>query len=279
MRIVRNRLVSDDGTPLPYRRSPNQSSGLEPAYVVMHYTAGASAESSIDWLTNPAARASAHVVVGRDGKVTQLVALDRQAWHAGSSEWRGLEGLNAHSFGIELDNGGPLQRRADAGWYTPFGLRIPDEEVVQAQHRSGGPVIGWHSYSTDQLLAAADVANLMVRHFGLLDVIGHDDIAPARKRDPGPAFPMQTFRARVLGRGDGGDAAQQLAQTTSPLNIRTGPGTQFDRLPASPLPAGTKLALLAEEGAWRQVLVLDLVGGEMDVEGWVHGRYLQPLGS
>jgi N-acetylmuramoyl-L-alanine amidase len=277
VRIVRNRLVADDGAALPYRRSPNQSPGLEPSYVVMHYTAGASAESSIDWLTNPAAQASAHIVVARDGSITQLVAFDRQAWHAGRSEWQGVEGLNAYSFGIELDNGGPLQRRVDAAWYTPFGLRIPDEEVVEGSHRDGGPPSGWHSFSTEQLLAAADVANLLVRHFGLLDVIGHDDIASGRKRDPGPAFPMQTFRARVLGRGDGNDPSPQLAQTTSALNIRVGPGTHFEKLPASPLPAGTKVSLLAEDGAWRQVLVLDLLGGEMDVEGWVHGRYLQPL--
>ncbi len=77
VKIVRNRLVADSGTPLPYRRSPNQSPGLEPAYVVVHYTAGASAASSIDWLTNPAARAGAHVVVARDGSARK--SLDNRA--------------------------------------------------------------------------------------------------------------------------------------------------------------------------------------------------------
>ena len=199
MRIVRNRLIADEGSAVPYRRSPNQSPGIDPAYVVMHYTAGASAESSIDWLTNPAARASAHLVVARDGSVTQLVAFDRQAWHAGHSKWRDLEGLNAHAFGIELDNGGPLERRLDGAWYTPFGTVVAEDDVVEAPHRNGGPVRGWHAYSTEQLLAAAEVANLLVHHFDLLDVIGHDDIARGRKLDPGPAFPMRTFRARVLG--------------------------------------------------------------------------------
>ena len=64
MKILRHRLHRDDGTPVPYLRSPNQSSGLTPEYVVMHYTAGSSAVSSVAWLRNPAARASAHVVVG-----------------------------------------------------------------------------------------------------------------------------------------------------------------------------------------------------------------------
>ena len=278
MRISRHRLVQDDGTPIPYRRSPNQSPGLEPKLVVVHYTAGASAESSIDWLTNPASRAGTHVVVGRDGSVTQLVSFDRQAWHAGRSEWQGLEGLNAHSFGIELDNGGPLQQHRDGSWHTPFGATVPQDQVLEATHRHGGATRGWHTYTGEQLIAASEVANLLVGHYGLGEVVGHDDIAPGRKTDPGPAFPMQTFRARVIGRAD--DAAGVvglLAQTTSALNIRLGPGTNWEKLAVSPLPAGTKVEILAEEGSWRQVFVLDFVGGEMDIEGWVHGRYLESL--
>jgi N-acetylmuramoyl-L-alanine amidase len=277
VKIVRNRLVADDGTPFPYRRSPNQSPGLEPRFLVVHYTAGASAEGSIDWLTNPAARASAHLVVARDGTITQLVAFDRQAWHAGRSEWQGLEGLNAHSFGIELDNGGPLERRSDGSWTTPFGAPVPPDQVIEAVHRHGGPLRGWQAFSSQQLLAASEVASLLVRRYALEDVLGHDDVAPGRKSDPGPAFPMATFRSRVLGRADEGALVRPLAQTTSALNIRIGPGTRFPKLPASPLPAGTKLELLASDGSWRQVLVLDWVAGEMDLEGWVHGRYLAEL--
>jgi N-acetylmuramoyl-L-alanine amidase len=277
VKILRNRLVADDGTPFPYRRSPNQSPGLEPRYLVIHYTAGGSAAGTIDWLTSPAARASAHLVVARDGGITQLVAFDRQAWHAGRSEWQGLEGLNAHSFGIELDNGGPLQQRSDGSWATPFGASVPPGQVTVAAHRAGGPERGWQAYPAEQLLVAAEVASLLVRRYELVDVLGHDDVAPGRKTDPGPAFPMQTFRSRVLGRADDGALTRPLAQTTTALNIRTGPGTQFPKLSASPLPAGTKVERLASDGAWRQVLVLDLVGGEMDLEGWVHGRYLAEL--
>lgn len=275
MRIVRHRLRRDDGSDVPYLRSPNQSAGLSPAYVVMHFTAGASAASSIEWLRNPAARASAHVLVARDGGLTQLVAFDRRAWHAGRSRWEDQDDLNAVSFGIELDNAGPLQRRAD-GWYSGWGARIDDSQVVEAQHRQGGAGVGWHAFSTEQLLAAADVANLLVRRYGLRDVLGHDDIAPGRKSDPGPAFPMESFRARALGRGDG-ESPLVLAQTTTALNIRVGPGTAFEKLPASPLPAGTKLELLESSEAWLRVSVLDVVDGDMDLEGWVHGRYVRRI--
>lgn len=274
MKIVRHRLRHDDGSEVAFRSSPNQSAGLEPEFVVMHYTAGSSAESSIAWLTRPAARASAHVVVARDGSITQLVPFNRRAWHAGRSQWESRTGLNAWSFGIELDNMGALQRHLD-GWHSAWGTRVDDAEVMEAAHRNGGPVRGWHTFSPVQLEAAAEVANLLVRHYGLRDVLGHDDIAPSRKTDPGPAFPMRSFRARVMGRGDEGDT--ERAQTTTTLNIRIGPGTQFPKLEASPLPAGTKLQVLAVEGAWRHVLVLDVVAGDMDVEGWVHGRYLEPV--
>jgi N-acetylmuramoyl-L-alanine amidase len=200
MRIVRHRLRHDDGSEVAFRGSPNQSAGLEPEFVVMHYTAGSSAESSIDWLTNPSARASAHVVVARDGSVTQLVPFNRQAWHAGRSQWENRTGLNRWSLGIELDNMGSLERHVD-GWHSAWGVPVEPSQVMEATHRNGGPVRGWHTFGLEQLHAAAEVANLLVRQYGLRDVIGHDDIAPARKTDPGPAFPMESFRARVMGRG------------------------------------------------------------------------------
>ena len=87
---------------------------------------------------------------------------------------------------------------------------------------------------------------------------------------------MESFRARVIGRGD--DTGEERAQTTTALNIRMGPGTSFPKLEASPLPAGTKVEILARQGAWRHVFVVDLVDGEMDVEGWVHGSYLASVG-
>jgi N-acetylmuramoyl-L-alanine amidase len=274
VKIVRHRLRDDDGDEISFRGSPNQSAGLEPEFLVMHYTAGSSAESSIDWLTNPAARASAHVVVGRDGSVTQLVPFNRRAWHAGLSQWENRTGLNRWSLGIELDNMGALERHVD-GWYSAWGSPVDDSEVMEATHRNGGLLRGWHTFSPEQLHAAAEVANLLVRQYGLRDVVGHDEIAPARKTDPGPAFPMESFRARVIGRG--GDSEAARAQTTTALHIRIGPGTQFPKLESSPLSAGTKVQVLDSEAAWRHVLVLDVVAGDMDVEGWVHGRYLDAM--
>jgi N-acetylmuramoyl-L-alanine amidase len=270
MLIKRHLLFTDDGVQVPLRRSPNQSAAIKPRYLVMHYTAGASAESSISWLTNPNARASAHLVIGRDGSITQLVAFDRKAWHAGISQWRGLSGLNSHSIGIELDNVGVLTGGPGA-WRTSFRRPIPDDEVVVAAHPNGGPERGWHDYTEAQLEAALAASLAIVGHYKLDDVLGHEDIAPGRKQDPGPAFPLESIRAAVLGRAED---VEPVYACTANLNIRTGPGTGNPTLPEAPLPTGTRLTVAARQGEWCDVVVLD-ADGHPTATGWVHGRYIR----
>lgn len=271
MKILNHRLCRDDGTPYDFVRSPNQSGVIEPEYLIMHYTAGRNAQSSINWLVNPQARASAHLVIGADGAITQLVALNRKAWHAGRSRWVGRAGLNNFSIGIELDNPGVLTHHA-SGWFTYWGDPVDDNYVVEAVHKNGGALRGWHTYNGAQLEAAIEVASLLVRRYGLKDVLGHEDVAPARKIDPGPAFSMDSFQARVIGREDD---ELEVFETMVDLNIRIGAGTQYDKLPVSPLPPSTRLEVVAQQGAWRLVDVLDPIKGETDVHGWVHGRFIR----
>src|SRR5687767_7791791 len=81
--------------------------------IIIHYTAGGSPESSIATLIDPNIRASAHVVVGRDNSVTQLVPFNLIAWHAGESQYGNRVGFNQYSIGIEIDNAGKLEKRGD----------------------------------------------------------------------------------------------------------------------------------------------------------------------
>lgn len=271
MKIKKHRLQQDDGTPITFIRSPNQGGPITPEYLVIHFTKGADAASSISWLTNPDANASAHLVIGRDGSVTQLVAFNHKAWHAGTSYLAGRSGLNRYSIGIELDNHGDLIGSA-ANWQTAWGKMVADNDVVELPHVFDNRMRGWHTYPEIQLLAATKIAGLLVEEYELKDIVGHDDIAPGRKFDPGPAFPMQSFRSAVFGRA--GDQ-QDIFETITNLNIRIGPGTQYDKLPVSPLPKGTQLEILSNQGLWREVDVLDTINGEMDIVGWVHSRYIR----
>jgi N-acetylmuramoyl-L-alanine amidase len=220
------------------------------------------------------ARASAHLVIGIDGSVTQLVAFNRKAWHAGASKWDERSGVNGFSIGIELDNPGVLTRRAN-GWFSAWGDPVDENDVVEAVHRNGGGLRGWCAYSPEQLETAVEAASVLIRRYELKDVLGHEDVAPSRKVDPGPAFPMGSFQARVIGRQDD---EPEVFETIVALNIREGAGTRYDKLPGSPLAPGTRLEVVGQEGAWRLIDVLEEVNGDTDVQGWVHGRYIRRIG-
>ena len=269
MKIEANRLILDDGQSAPFRQTPNISQGrtIDPQYLVIHYTAGSSFDSSVNWLTNPDAQASAHLVIGRDGEIMQLADFTARTWHAGKSSWRGLNGLNSHSIGIELDNAGILTRTAD-GWRSSFQKTYPEADGMEAAHKNDGILRGWHRYTLNLIEALVAIGSALVREYGLKDVIGHDDIAPHRKTDPGPAFPMDMVRARIMGREDD---REERVKATAVLNIRSGPGTRFDKI-RPPLPKGTEMIVTGEDGVWIAVTVLD--GDEPTDTGWVHSHFV-----
>jgi N-acetylmuramoyl-L-alanine amidase len=274
MKIQNHRLIADEGQSVRYVETPNKGGVMVPEYLVMHYTAGSSAEGAVAWLCNPAARAAAHLVIGRDGGITQLAAFNRIAWHAGQSQWAGRSGLNGFSIGIELDNAGKLEQ-VGKRWISSVSKReYSPDEVLVANHkndRPGTPPCGWHEYSEVQLDAASEVGVLLMQKYALLDVLGHEDIAPGRKADPGPAFPMASFRSRLLGRAN--ESFDEYV-TCAELNVRAGPGTEFAILPGSPLPVGTRVARIEQQGLWWRVDVQDSVDGVMDLVGWCHSRFL-----
>ena len=202
MKIQNHRLIADDGTPIRYVETPNKGGLMTPEYLIMHYTAGSSAEGSVSWMCNPAAKAAAQLVIGRDGSLTQLAPFNRIAWHAGRSLWAGRSNVNRRSIGIELDNAGKLEH-VGGHWRSSISPRkYPDDQVLVANHLHDSPGTrpsGWHRYSEAQLAAAGEIAMLLVREYALKDVVGHDDIAPGRKFDPGPAFPLASLRTLALG--------------------------------------------------------------------------------
>ncbi len=188
MKIKNHRLMNDDDSAVPFRQSPNVGGSVQHRFLVMHFTAGRSAIESVEWLASRKAKASAHVVIGRDGSITQLVPFDRVAWHAGASSWEGLEGLNNYSLGIELDNAGRLTRQGEH-WRAWFGGTYDDSEVIQAVHKHETSLCGWHDYTPAQIDAALQVAGLLVDKYALRDVVGHEDIAPSANAIPARPSP------------------------------------------------------------------------------------------
>lgn len=198
MKIINYKLYNDDDSAVQFINSPNQSVGIAHKYLIMHYTAANSLNGAIQTLTNKAAKASAHLIIDKDGKTVQLVDFNHKAWHAGSSTWKDLVGMNAYSLGIELVNSGPLRQDQSGQFKTWYGEVIPKDQVQMVEFK--GKISAWQEYPEAQLMKAIEIGHLLFEEYKLIDVLAHSDIAPNRKQDTGPAFPMDSFRSKMLGR-------------------------------------------------------------------------------
>lgn len=152
--------------------SPNieaRKPGYAPDLLLLHYTGMSSAHKAIDWLSRPESKVSAHYVIDVDGRITQLVAEDLRAWHAGVSSWSGETDINSLSIGIEIQNPG------HADGYATFGAR--------------------------QMAAVAALsADIITRHrIRSARVLAHSDVAPLRKIDPGEKFDWRWLNLRGVG--------------------------------------------------------------------------------
>jgi N-acetylmuramoyl-L-alanine amidase len=153
--------------------SPNHSGTFSnelPDTIVIHYTAGNSLASSVSWLKNPQAKASAHTVVGKTGDIVQLVPFNIKAWHAGRSHWKGRSGMNHYSIGIEIDNAGLLEKRAD-GYYTHFSKRIDNSQVVLARHKNGTEEQAWEAFTEKQIEAVELICLSIKEQYPSIDIV------------------------------------------------------------------------------------------------------------
>ena len=140
--------------------SPNcDERSLPVTMVVLHYTEMADAETALARLTDPEAKVSAHYLISEAGEVIRLVDEAKRAWHAGVSFWRGIRDVNSASIGIELDH--------------------------------PGHALGYREFSEAQFSALVPLLARIVEEHGIprANVVGHSDVAPARKIDPGELFP------------------------------------------------------------------------------------------
>lgn len=245
----------------------------QPKVLVQHYTAAASGKASADYLFKPHSPASsAHFVIDRDGTIWQLAEINTITWHAGRSEWRGMVGLNSFAIGIENANLGFMRKTADHNrWLTAASnYNSPwTGEAVVARHKNGGPEYGWEPYPEPQIKACLELTEWLLEHCPTIrEIVGHDDIAPGRKSDPGPAFPMNRFKLLLEPDSESKPRSYKV-QASTPLNVRGGPGTEFEPMKIGPLKDGATVKLLREEGKWSFV--------SFDKgEGWVFSQYLAP---
>lgn len=143
----------------------NRASGAKINAIIIHHTAIGSLDSVLAWFKNDESRVSSHYVIDRDGTIYQVVDDDKKAWHAGISNWRGVENLNNTSIGIELVN------------------------------------TGYESFDTRQISALIELCRGLKKKYDIPDhnIIGHSDIAPSRKIDPSIHFDWDWLHDNGLG--------------------------------------------------------------------------------
>ena len=254
-------------------RSPNSSGSLhKPTVIVLHYTASGGKDGSGDtaFLSRRGSGASAHFVVGREGDVSQIVETNRKAWHAGKSFWNGKSNVNGFSIGIEIDNWGWLTKRADGTFVSYTGAIVPPHMVVEAQHKDDRcRHMYWEAYTPEQIDSVIALCKALYQYIpSLTEIVGHEDVSPGRKTDPGPALPWQHILAEV--EGNSNDMAGKKEVTASALNVRGGPGTNFGVV--GKLKRGTKVTEFYRDGKWAHIHYNSVWGMK---EGWVHVDYIR----
>jgi N-acetylmuramoyl-L-alanine amidase len=182
--------------------------------LVLHYTGMPNGQQAIDWLCNPASRVSSHYAVEEDGRIFRLVAEEKRAWHAGVSFWRGETGLNNSSIGIEIVNPG-----------HEWGYRKFPKVQMEAVISLCQDIVARH-------------------HIRPENVIGHSDIAPSRKIDPGELFDwhklskagvglpiphLKHIHGATLKSGDTGEDVRSLQDGLARLGYNPPLTAQYDR--------------------------------------------------
>lgn len=183
-----------------------------PSMIVLHYTGMKTGEEALARLRDPEAKVSSHYLVEEDGRVFSLVAEERRAWHAGRSFWKGETDVNAASIGIEIVNPG-----------HEFGYRaFPDAQI-------------------EALISL--IADIRSRwEIDDARIVGHSDVAPDRKQDPGELFPWKRLAeaghglwleppaapGAPLGLGDEGTGVFALQAGLTRLGYDSAPSGKYD---------------------------------------------------
>ena len=216
-------------------RPPGQAVDI----LVLHYTGMPDAAGALERLCDPAAKVSSHYMIDEDGTIYALVPEDRRAWHAGVSHWAGASDVNARSIGIELVNPGP---GPDA---RPFA-----EPLMAALESLAVDILGRHPVPPWR-------------------VLGHSDVAPARKQDPGEAFDWRRLAARGIGLwpdveachggaplcpGDAGDEVHSLQRSLSRFGYGLAPTGLYDQ--------ATTEVVVALQRHWRPACVDGIADAE-----------------
>jgi N-acetylmuramoyl-L-alanine amidase len=268
MKVINHWLAADNrNEKIVISRSGNAGELIDPDYLVIHYTATDTASSAIGWFMNTASnpnRIAAHIVLDLDGTITQLVPFNRKANHAGPSTWDGVDFFNSHSIGIEIVNPGFVEKLSNGSFRrrvtdTSFKTYPPADsnKIIKASHKhkfwTDKENRHWFVYPAAQLQSLYRLSKTLFETYQLVNAVGHDDISPARKPDPGPGFPWDIFKANVFGLTN--NAGKIFTVNTEGTNLRASFST--NAAVQKKLPLGYEVGLIETNGQWSKVYLAD----------------------
>ncbi len=269
-RILNHRLHIND-SPVEYFLTPNRTKNfiLKPEGILVHDTAGRlDGNTSVNWFMNRNANASAHLVIHRDGKITQLAPFNTKTWHAGRSNLAGRAGVNNFSIGIEIVNPGKLMPLGSGQYRAWFGkvFNKTDFVIVEkttAEHGAGG----WMDYTVEQLDAVEAIGIVLFEKYNLQWIWPHWKVSPGRKQDTNPLFPLEHLQSKLVGRkADENNFGKMIANT----NQRRWPSYQDNIIQVIPKRKPVELI----RSGWYQngdEFVEWYLVSYKDHEGWVQG--------
>ncbi len=284
MEIKNHKLVGENISYSPTRKTSGKYADGCPDTIIIHYTGGNNAEIAAKWLNKSNVRASAHMVVGREGQIIQLADLDTITWHAGKSRYKfpdkNRTTFNKYSIGIEIANDGYL-RKSGNQYFNAFKGKVDAKYVFKGKHRNYPRTKSeyWHTYTDVQVKTVYDICRLIIKEYPSVKyILGHEEIAPVRKTDPGPAFPLDDLREK-MGVWIPGTAAPQekeiikdkmplgtVGVATAVLNFRAGAGQHYEKV-AEQLQKGERVLIISKQGNWYEV--------EQEITGWVARKFIE----
>lgn len=286
MEIKNNRLT---GATFVEANAYNKTAVMKPDAIIIHYTAGASGNATVKLFAAKTSKTSAHFVVSEDGTITQMVDLNRKAYHAGTSSYNGRSSYNNFSIGIEISNPGYLQK-IDGKYYTWWEVKkdkktaTPEDKVYVGKHRNAVTTMTyWYKYTDEQIKAVKELCQAICKAYDIKEILGHEEIAPGRKCDPGPAFPLDALRADIVSNTKKDlnvselfkDAVKESASTALTigrvkvkLNFRQSPSSNAP-LKSSPMAADTYVYIIGSDstGEWYNILY--------EMTGWMDKEFVE----
>jgi N-acetylmuramoyl-L-alanine amidase len=279
MKIVNNRLVGDN-VDFVEANNYGKKTTMIPTSIIIHYTAGDNGKTSVKYFALSTTKTSAHLVINEDGKVTQMVPFDKTAYHAGTSSYEGLTSFNNFSIGIEISNPGYLTKNTKGTGYVTWleaskanPTPVADDMVFEGTHRNSVTKMKyWYKYTDEQIAVIEEICKLIAETYEIKYILGHEEIAVGRKTDPGPAYPLDELRTKILNATPKtlaekfresivpSNILKQGVVTAGKLNFRASASTEAEKL-TDPILKNTIVSIIKDEGDWYKVL--------HKVKGWV----------